>query len=226
MASKPPSFEQAMAKEMEALLKYGPQVAAMDYELAAQYQPQYQQMAVQLAEQERAAGQAQVAELAPGLQATRVAAEDPLTTQIRQQLLQGTSDELALGTQLTPEQNAQMNEQIRSAQFARGMGTGQSDASREALRKMLEGLSLQEQRRTRAQGVLGQEYAASPDPWATILGQPATQTAVSAQQSMASSPSNMLGTIGNTFQSQQAAQSDWQRYQATLELAKQNPNLY
>ena len=179
--------------------QYGPQQADYMLGMAQQYQPEYQKLIEQLTSSGRGADIADLQAYAPYLQSIRQAAEDPQVTAMRQQLLSGIGSELAMGSQLTPEQARQAEQAQRTAELARGISGGTGSSAREAVYKALEGQNLLAQRQSKASAALGQEYAASPDPYQAILGRPSTagSAAIQAGTSMttpttAGSPINSL----------------------------------
>ena len=180
-------------------LKFQPMLAQQAYDLTQKFQPGYAELGRSLTGLERTQDISDAARLAPELQGIREGAETPEATQIRKLLLGQILGELGQGGTLTPEQELQTSEGIRSAQGARGLLGGQGAANRESVQRTLEGLRLLESRQQKAQSVLQQEAATSPDPFLTILGRPATSTATSAQQS-----AQGMGQITPGFFSQNA----------------------
>jgi len=205
------SASELAAEEMALQQQYLPQEMQLALDLAAKYQPQqYQQMldwqktygpqfqevANQLASQQRAAELSDVEKYAAMIPGLLEKGETPETTALRNALMGQISGELAMGTQLTPEQQRQVNQASRSGQLARGMGYGQGDVNREAVATSLAGQDLLNQRQSKASQMLAQEYQRVGNPFDTILNRSTAGT----QQAYAS-----LGT--SMYQPVQAAQS-------------------
>ena len=131
-----------------------------------------------------------------------------------------------MGEKLTPEQDRNAVQSVRSAQAARGLNGGQSGANIEAVRRALSGQALGQQRRAAASVILSAEAAQSPDPFSVILGMPTTATSAAINQTGAGnnalSPSMLSQAFFGATQANQAAK----QYNMALELAKQNPYLY
>ena len=151
----------------------GPQA---DFELAMQqkYVPLFQQLYEQQRYQDRAADLGDVQQLAPFLQGIRESAENPQATALRKMLFGQVGDELSMGSRLTSQQANEAEQAIRSAQFARGISTGDSAANRESVFKALEGQRLLDQRQQKASGLLAGEAAQNQDPFLAILSRPST----------------------------------------------------
>jgi hypothetical protein len=196
--------EQEMTAEQmwQEQLKYMPQQAQLAYDLAAKYtplqlalelenaqkfMPEFQKLQEQLRSSDRAADIQDALTQAKHLQTIRESAEAPEVTQMRKTLLGQVNDELAMGSKLTDEQARNTAQGFRSAEASRGLlsgttGGGTGSSAREAVSRALEGQNLQTQRQSKAQSVLGQEYAASPDPFLSILGRPSTATSAANAQ--------------------------------------------
>jgi hypothetical protein len=80
--------------------------------------------------------------------------------------------ELAAGASLPPAMARELEQQVRGAQAARGMGFGVSDISQEALVKGLQAEQLQRRRQAFAQQMVGLNAATAADPFMAILGRP------------------------------------------------------
>ena len=206
-------------------LKYGPQLAQqqwmeqqrytplqnqLGFDQYAQFAPQYQRTNQALRSADREASMYDVLRSAPMMQKIREASENPTVTAMRNRLLGGINEELAMGSKLTPEQSRQTNEALRSAQFARGTAGGTGGSAREAVARALEGQSLLEQRQAKASAVLGQEYAASPNAFNAVLGAPTSAYSTTQAQATTKFPTiNGMAAaqgVGNqALQSQQLA---------------------
>jgi hypothetical protein len=240
-------YGQNLADIFEQYLTYAPQIAAQQYGLAAEYMPQEQALQLQLAQQylpqyqvlserlrtaDRLADIQNLIELAPQLQPIREAAEPAALTDIRNVLGQQLMAGLEAGMTLTPEQQAYVSEQARSAELARGLGTGQASANREAVAQALEGLELQERRQAQAAGFLAQQETTAVDPFLAILGRPSTALGTAGTLFQTTVPSPTLTTAGTTpeayfstlFPSIEAEQQQ-QQYNLQLALAATQPDL-
>jgi len=80
--------------------------------------------------------------------------------------------ELAAGAALPPALSRELEQQVRGAQAARGMGYGMADVGQEALVKGLQAEQLQRRRQAFASQVVGLNAATSADPFMAILGKP------------------------------------------------------
>ena len=80
--------------------------------------------------------------------------------------------ELAAGAALPPALSREIQQQVRGAQAARGMGYGMADVGQEALIKGLQAEQLQRRRQAFASQVVGLNAATSADPFMAILGKP------------------------------------------------------
>ncbi len=213
-------------KILEQYLAYNPQVAGQQYDLTAKYLPQYAALNRGMVSQERTAGIDDAARLAPRLQGIREASDRSDIRSMRDQLYAAVLGDLSMGERLTPEQDRNAVQSVRSAQSARGLNGGQSGANIEAIRRALSGQALGTQRRAAASGVLAQEASQKPDPFSIILGMPTTATTAAFNQTAAGnnalSPSMLSSAFFGATQANQAAN----QYNLSLELAKQNPYLY
>lgn len=97
--------------------------------------------------------------------------------------------ELAAGASLPPAMARELEQQVRGAQAARGMGFGVSDISQEALVKGLQAEQLQRRRQAFAQQMVGLNAATAADPFMAILGRPGV--GVAAGQSLAAQGQGM-----------------------------------
>jgi hypothetical protein len=130
-----------------------------------------------------------------------------------------------LGEKLTPEQDRNAVQSVRSAQAARGLNGGQSGANVEAVRRALSGQNLATQRRSAASGVLSAEASQSPDPWATILGMPTTATSSAINQTGAGNAALTPSMLSQAFFGATQANQAANQYALTLALARQNPDI-
>lgn len=80
--------------------------------------------------------------------------------------------ELAAGAALPPALSRELEQQVRGAQAARGMGYGMADVGQESLVKGLQAEQLQRRRQAFASQVVGLNAATSADPFMAILGKP------------------------------------------------------
>jgi hypothetical protein len=145
---------------------------------------------------------------------------------MRDQLYAAILGDLSKGETLTPEQDRNAVQSVRSAQAARGLNGGQSGANIEAVRRALSGQALGQQRRAAASSVLASEASQSPDPFSTIIGMPTTATSAAINQTNAGnsvlSPSMLSQAFFGANQANQAAK----QYNLAFQLAAQNPYLY
>ena len=85
-------------------------------------------------------------------------------------LTSDTSRDLSYGTQLTPAEQYQMNQSVRGAQAARGMGYGPSDVFNETFANTNYGQQLYQQRLSDAQGLVPTLQGFYGNPTAAISG--------------------------------------------------------
>jgi len=203
-------------------LQYNPKVAQQQFDLTSLYAPKYAGVNNQLISNERQQGLEDASRLAPKLQSIRDAGSRSDVRSMRDQLYASVLGDLSMGENLTPEQNRNATQSVRSAQSARGLNGGQSGANVEAVRRALSGQALAGQRRAAASSVLASEASQSPDPFSTILGMPLTGTTAALNQTgsanNALTPSMLSQAFFGATQANQAAN----QYALTLELAKQN----
>jgi len=172
-----------------------PQQFGLDLSLAQQFQPQFQQLAQGLRSQDIEAQLADLAQFTPQLSAIREASEGADVTAIRNALTQQILGDIQAGETLTPAQARSVEQSQRTAEIARGLGTGTGSANREAVQKALEGRRLGAERRGAASAFLAQESADRPSPFSVIQGAPLTATA--AGQSAFQSPGRRPDIAGN-----------------------------
>ena len=216
---------QTIQQLLSQYLQYAPQVAGQQYDLTAQYAPQYAALNNRLVSNERTAGVSDAARLAPSLQGVREAGSRSDVRAMRDQLYASVLGELGMGEKLTPEQDRNAVQSVRSAQAARGLNGGQSGANVEAVRRALSGQNLATQRRSAASGVLSAEASQSPDPWATILGMPTTATSSAINQTGAGNAALTPSMLSQAFFGATQANQAANQYALTLALARQNPDI-
>lgn len=95
-------------------------------------------------------------------------------------LQQQAADDLNAGYELNPAQRREFEQSVRSAQSARGLGLGTSDALMEAVTLGNAGEQRRRQRQQFAQSVIGTSQAAGADPFLALFGRP-SQTVGAAQ---------------------------------------------
>ena len=103
--------------------------------------------------------------------------------------------ELQAGASLPPALAREMEQQVRSAQAARGMGFGMADVGQEALVKGLQAEQLQRRRQGFAQQIAGMNAANTQDPFMAILGRPGVnvnQAGMIAGQGQGMNPGNVF----------------------------------
>nr|ADD96023.1 hypothetical protein [uncultured organism MedDCM-OCT-S04-C16] len=103
--------------------------------------------------------------------------------------------ELSSGASLPPALAREMEQQVRSAQAARGMGFGMADVGQEALVKGLQAEQLQRRRQGFAQQIAGMNAANTQDPFMAILGRPGVnvnQAGMIAGQGQGMNPGNVF----------------------------------
>jgi hypothetical protein len=189
----------SLRSQIADLLNFRPAVSRQRQSLTAELQPLFAQTNREEISKDRTANIDDIARLAPLLQAIREAGESPQATALRKLLFQQIQGELGQGTELTPEQSLDVNENVRSAQFARGFGSGRGSANREAVARSVEGIRLLGQRQSKASGLLSQESADSPNPFQVIGGQPTTGANQAVGQAQVATSEPSLGFIGQNF---------------------------
>jgi len=215
----------AAEKQLAMWFKYNPQFAEQYWKLTQQYEPQYAALQNELAGKERESTLGDISRLAPQLQGIRRSAEMPQTTAIRELLMNQVLGELGMGSKLTTEQGKMAGEQLRSAQYARGLGTGQGAANREAVGRAIEGLNLLGQRQQKASGVIAAESAQGPDPFAIIGGMPTTQTQSAVAQTQSNIKDPSLDFFSTNYWNAANLGQQQAQYNLMLQIAKANPNL-
>ena len=108
--------------------------------------------------------------------------------------------ELSSGASLPPALAREMEQQVRSAQAARGMGFGMADVGQEALVKGLQAEQLQRRRQGFAQQIAGMNAANTQDPFMAILGRPGVSVSQAGQVAGQGQGMNP----GNTFNPESA----------------------
>ena len=222
--SSGPTPEEMLQTIMNQYLTYNPQVAGQVYDLTAKYLPQYAALNRTAISQDRTAGVDDIARLAPRLQGIREAGTRSDIRAMRDQLYASVLGDLSMGEALTPEQDRNAVQSVRSAQAARGMG-GESAANIEAVRRALSGQALGQQRRAAASSVLASEAAQSPDPFSIITGLPTTASATAANQAGAGATTLTPSTLSQTFFGANSANQAANQYDLALQIAKLNPYL-
>lgn len=215
----------AMEKIIQTYLKYNPELSQQQFDLTSKYQPQYAALLQGLVSGERASDLADVGKLAPQLQGLRESGERSDVRAMREALYSQVLGDLQMGQGLTPEEDRNVTQGVRSAQMARGMGYGRTDANLEAVRRALQGRNVAGQRRAAASGVLAAESAQSPDPFATILGRGSPATSLAVQQTSAGNNTLTPASSMTNYWQQNSADQAAQRYNLTLQLAQRNPYL-
>jgi len=137
-------------------------------------------------------------------------------------LLKGLNDQaqqgLDAGGSLTPDEQRQLTEQVRSGQAARGMGTGPADIFAEATTLGNAGFQRKLQRQQFANQVIGTDQTTNVDPFQLILGRSAVAPSAaggligqgqgqqsSVGQSLFNPESSYAGNLYNTNYNAQAA---------------------
>jgi len=114
---------------------------------------------------------------------------NPEQAALMSELNRQAQQELAAGASLPPAMARELEQQVRGAQAARGMGFGVSDISQEALVKGLQAEQLQRRRQAFAQQMVGLNAATAADPFMAILGRPGV--GIAAGQSLAAQGQGM-----------------------------------
>jgi len=134
---------------------------------------------------------------------------NPEDAALRDELNRQVGDELALGGQLSGEQNRLLEQSIRSAQTARGTEFGNSAVSAEALAKGSYSEALKADRRNSASALLQLNAQTQLDPIASLLGRQTVRSAPNTQfaqsfQPFAQQQQMEFGTVPyNQFQIEQ-----------------------
>ncbi|MBF8281258.1 MAG: hypothetical protein HW378_173 [Anaerolineales bacterium] len=119
----------------------------------------------------RAADIEQFGVLAPKA-AQSILAADPEQAALRSEMNRQLLEELKAGGQLTPLERQRLQQGVRGAQTARGMGYGQNDAAAEGLAEYLGGSQLQAQRQARAGAQMGLNQQTLGDLFLAVTGRP------------------------------------------------------
>jgi hypothetical protein len=205
---------QAIADIMESWLRYNPQIMAQNVAAMQQYTPEFQAMVSRLLGQDIS----DVTGMAPSLLKLQEAGERPQVTAMRNMLLDQTLGELSMGGRLTPQQELDLTEGVRSAQFARGMGPFKSDALRESVARSLEGMNLLAQRQNKASALIGKENAEAPDPM-SLVGK-STDSALQLGSQTVNNP--MLSFMGQNYWQEVQKGMQQAQYENTMSLALAN----
>ena len=164
-----PQLAQAQFDEQS---KFLPQQSQLALDVGKQFDPQFQDLMNQLRTQGRQGNIDDIRNLSPQLQALRSSQEDPQVTEMRN-LLQGQIlGNLRAGESLTPSQQRAVQQSSRSADVARGTGTGAGSANREAVRSSLEGRRLLQERQNAASSFVQAEGQPRGNITDTILNLP------------------------------------------------------
>jgi hypothetical protein len=99
-------------------------------------------------------------------------AANPEQAALMKELNRQAQADLTAGASLPPELARELEQQVRGAQAARGMGFGMADIGQEALVKGLQAEQLQRRRQAFAQQMVGLNAATAADPFMAILGRP------------------------------------------------------
>jgi len=122
-------------------------------------------------------------------------AANPEQAALMSELNRQAMSDLEAGASLPPDLAREMEQQVRSAQAARGMGFGMADVGQEALIKGLQAEQLQRRRQAFAQQIAGMNAATAQDPFMAILGRPsisANQAGMIAGQGQGFNPGNVF----------------------------------
>lgn len=141
--------------------EYGPKQSEAVLNLLKQFSPQFTDQYSQLVEQARTSELDSMLGLAPRLRELREAGEDPSTTELRNLLSGQLLEELRAGTQLTDDEERDVVQSSRSADFARGLGEGAGSANRESVKRTLAGIAKRDRVQQKASQWLSQQ---SSDP--------------------------------------------------------------
>lgn len=151
----------------------------------------------QLGQQARAGEIADVAALGPSATAAFKAA-NPEQAALLDMLNQQAMEELSLGATLDPSLARQVQQSVRGAQAARGMGYGPTDVYQETYASGLKAEQLRRARQQFAQQMVGINAATTVDPFMAILGRP-SQSSGMAQGFMGQGQSMNAATGPNMF---------------------------
>lgn len=99
-------------------------------------------------------------------------ASNPAASGLLSQLTTQANSEMQAGTQLTADQQRQLNNQVNASEASRGMAYGPAGSYANVLANSQAGTQMQQQRQQFAAGVMGQNTAFYTDPFLSILGQP------------------------------------------------------
>jgi len=122
-------------------------------------------------------------------------AANPEQAALMDELNRQAMSDLQAGASLPPDLAREMEQQVRSAQAARGMGFGMADVGQEALVKGLQAEQLQRRRQAFAQQIAGMNAATAQDPFMAILGRPGLsvgQAGMIAGQGQGFNPGNVF----------------------------------
>jgi hypothetical protein len=170
----------------------------------------------------RKANLADAAALTPQYVATERAA-NPGAAGLLDTLTSNASRDLSYGTQLTPAQQLQMNQSVRGAEAARGLGNGPSDVFNESMADTNYGQQLYQQRMGEAQGLVPQLQSFYGDPTGAISGMGST-AGMSASGISGAAASGAAGAQSNEFNSQTDLSQIMSGQDAASEAGAENNN--
>lgn len=213
---------------------YSPKYARLQWQMDKRLMPKYAEMNRNLTSAERQQDMSDVVALTPYMRDVRAESMSPEALAAEQMLWDQINAELSMGTELTQEQERDVVQAQRSAEAARGLQGGQGSANRESVESALEGQRLLAERQNKAMGMLGYEHSTTPDPYAAILGRPATSTSMAsgqtgqtgnqaAGQSAAGQSQYSVGQASADYWNAQNMQQQQARYDLQLQLAAANP---
>ena len=189
-APEPRNYGQETRDTLQAQIDLAPDL----YRTEAQFQPQYSQLALQnlntilnggngqtgllqtLRQQNTAQRTADINDVAAlgGSAREAILGANPDQAALLQRLNAQALTGLDAGTNLTPEEQRQMQQASRGAFAARGLEDSNLGISNELLSQYNLGQQLLRQRQAFAQSVLGNNQAIVGDPFLQILGRPST----------------------------------------------------
>ena len=184
------------ALQLQLAGEYLPQQNQLELDLANRFQPQYTDLYGRLRNQDRGMDLDNIEALTPQLDTIRRLSEGGTMSGMRDTLQQQIFDDLQRGEKLGTEQRRQSEEYFRSGEFARGLGTGGGSAAREAIVQSLEGRKLASERQAKAQSVMSQDAQERYDPFMAIGGRPSTAMGMGAASY--NSPRSQPTYAGNT----------------------------
>ena len=145
----------------------------------------------------RTANIADATNLAPQLQ-TLARNSNPGGANLLDSLTNSVTEQLGYGTQLTPQQQLQMQQGVRGAQAARGLGNGPGDVFNESMAETGLGQSMLQQRQQNAAGLIPQIQ--------NFYGNPLQE--IGAGSSNTVGAGNIFSTAGGSIAPSQSAEFD------------------